>query len=111
MGCELRNIVAGTGASGQQLAVTTAETVQSCLGPNRRGIGNLVALIKHKLDLPSVELEPLLDVPAEVSHLIKSHDDKIAGPDAVEVLQPLNKYIGQAVVFQDHIPVVADRNG
>jgi len=35
----------------------------------------------------------------------------VSGPDAVKVLQPLHEHIGQTVILQHHIPVVADGDG
>ena len=99
LGSELRNVVAGAGTCGQQFTVAAPEAVQRRLGPNGGRIGDLITLVQNELDLLVVELEPLLDLPAEVPHLIEGHDHKVSGPDAVKVLQPLHEHIGDAIVL------------
>lgn len=42
---EFRDVVAGAGACGQQLALTAAEAGEGGFGPGGVGIGDLIALI------------------------------------------------------------------
>ena len=58
-----------------------------------------------------MELHPFLDLPAILGHLIEGHQDKIPWADALQILQALHEHIGQTVIFQHHIPVVADGDG
>ena len=42
---------------------------------------------------------------------VEGNKDYIPGADALEILQPLHKNIGQTVIGQYHIPVVANGDG
>lgn len=55
-------------------------------------------------------LDPLLDLLLIRSQLVQCYQHKIAGPDPPQISQSFHKYIGQAVIGQNHIPVVADRD-
>jgi len=54
--------------------------------------------------------DPLLDVPLEHSQLVQCNQDKITWLNLRQIFQFLHKYIGKTVVWQYHIPVVADRD-
>ena len=59
----------------------------------------------------TVPSHPSLNLAAVCTQLVQRNQDKIAPAYLLQIRKLLHKYIGQAVVRQDHIPVVADRDG
>lgn len=55
-------------------------------------------------------LDPLLDLLLVRFQLVQCYQHKIAGPDPVQISQSFHKHVGQAVIGQNHIPVVSDRD-
>ena len=54
---------------------------------------------------------PPFDLPTVFAQLIECNQHKVAGLDAFQITQPLHQHIGQPIVWQHQIPVVADRDG
>ena len=109
--CKLRDIVPRAGAGSQELIFAAAKAGQHGKRLLGAGVGDVVALIKNKLDFIAKLLDIAPDLLFVLADLVQRQDHKIARSDALQVSQPLHKHIGKTRALQNHIPVVADGDG
>ena len=108
---KFRNVVPGARTGCQKLRAAAPKAVQHGLGPDAGRIRHLVALVKDKAQLLTVHPHPPLNLTAVFTELVQRDKDEVATADPLKIRKPFYENIGQAVVWQHHVPVVAYGNG
>ena len=92
---KLGDVVPRAGAGGQELILAAAKAGQYGKRLLGAGVGDVVALIKNKLDLIAKLLDIASDLLFVLADLIQRQDHKIARSDALQISQTLHKHIGK----------------
>ena len=108
LGGKFRYVVPCAGACSEQLHPAATEAGEHGLASCASRVGDFVAFVKDQLDIPAQAAYVLFNLLFVAADNVQGEEDEVSGLDPFQVLQLLHKEIGQAVVVQHHVPVVAD---